>query len=322
MFRTPILIAAAFACLPTNAWSTRFADRWITVNPLGSITLELSDRSRVSGLKGWSLLPSSGFWGEFGAYRLVRDNEHAWNWKVGGFVELFRVGNDLSVAFISHIEFVANPHNNIRFNPRAVLWEEGFLLTKRAGRKFWQVGYFHRCKHDIDNIFPRTCNGSGCERSLIYGSVQGKLILPVVLPFREGEGTLVLRGDVFTIRQDDRIPSSFDQRLPRVDRALSAFGIIFHSRVPVRGELIGGFVTIYNSVQLFGDRSGFFTRFKSVEKATWHGGISAGIAIQGQVHMRLGISYEYLADTSINPFPERSHLVLFSLSILDPETIW
>lgn len=300
----------------------RFADRWVTVNPLAPITLGLADRSLTTAATEWTLLGSSGFWGEFGMYRLQRDNEHAWNSKIGGFVELFRVGSEWSLAFVSHIEFVANPHNNIRFNPRAVFWEEGFLLTKRAGRGYWQVGYFHRCKHDIDNILPTTCDGSGCQRSLIYGSLQGKLIFPVALPFRDWEGILVLRSDVFTILQDDRIPSKFEQRLPRVDRALSAIGIVLHSRVPLSGELIGGYVTLYNSFQLFGDRSGFFTRFTEVETVTWHGGVSAGIVLQGRTHLRLGISYERLADTAINPFPERSHLVMFGVTILDPQTMW
>ncbi len=315
MSRNVTLLAAALLCLPSTLWSMRFAERWITINPLAR-RLPISNRGE------WLPLPSSGFWGEFGAYRLVRDNEHAWNSKIGGFVELFRVRNDWSFAFVSHIEFVANPHNNIRFNPRAVFWEEGFLLTKRAGSGFWQIGYFHRCKHDIDNILPATCEGSGCERSLIYGSLQSKLILPVTLPFRNSEGAIVFRSDLFTILQDDRIPSSFDEHLPRIDRALGAFGLAFHSRLPLGGGLIGAYATVYNSIQLFGRRSAFFARFDNVEKATWHGGISAGLALQGQAHLRLNISYEYLADTGINPFPEDSHLVLISLIILDPQTMW
>ena len=235
---------------------------------------------------------------------------------------MFRVESDWSVAFLSHIEFVANPQNNIRFNPRAVFWEEGFLLTKRMGKGFWQLGYFHRCKHDIDDILPTTCDGSGCQRSLIYGSLQGKLILPVALPLRKGEGILLLRSDVFTILQDNRIPSSFDQLLPKVDRALSAVGVVFHARVPLTSELVGGFATLYNSVQFFGQRTGFFARFNSIETVTWHGGISAGVVLKGQAHVRLGISYEYLSDTAINPFPERSHLVMFSVTILNPQTMW
>lgn len=313
MLRITTLIAAVFTCLPSLAWSMRFAERWITINPLAQVP----SGSVSTGASEWTLLPSSGFWGEFGMYRLQRDNEHAWNTKIGGFVELLRTRSEWSLAFVSHIEFVANPHNNIRFNPRAVFWEEGFLLTKRAGRGYWQVGYLHRCKHDIDNILP-----SGFQRSLIYGSLQGKLLLPMTPPLRGAEGVVVLRADVFTILQDDRIPSRFDQRLPRVDRALSAIGIVLHSRVPLSGKLIGGYVTLYNSFQLFGDRSGFFTRFTEVETVTWHGGISAGVSLQGQAHLRLGISYEYLADTAINPFPERSHLVMFGVTILDPQTMW
>jgi hypothetical protein len=308
-----ILIASAF---PSTSLATRLTGRWVTINPLGAET--------ASNSGGFSLLDVTGFWGEFANYQIETDEEHAYNVKLGGFVEVFRIGQDWSLAFLSSAELVANRRGNLFFRPRATFWEEGFVLTKRfGGHRFWQLGYMHRCKHDVDNLGTYHCDGGGCERSLIYGSLQGKLLIPLGMG-HEGRpaSMLTLHSDLFTILQDDRNPESFSDRLPNVERAWGALGVDVHVRRSLHRDWLGAYLTAYSSLQLFGDEEGFFSRFNALDRATWHAGISGGIALQGAAHLRFGIAYEYMEDTSISPDPESSHLVSLSFTLVNSRSIW
>lgn len=314
--RLVFLVAMALGTLPAISSATRLTERWITINPLGVETTSSAD--------GFSLLDVTGFWGEFGVYGIETDIEHAYNIKLGGFIELFRSGRDWSLAFVSDTEWVANRRDGSFFRPRAAFWKEGFLFTRRsAGHRFWQLGYVHRCKHDVDNLGTDDCDGGGCERTLINGSLQGKLLIPLATG-HEGRPTsmLTLHGDVFTILQDERTPGRFSDRPPDYERALGAVGFNVHVRRPLRRDWLGVYANAYSSLQFFGGDEGFFSRFEELDRVTWHGGLSDGVALLGTAHLRLGIAYEYLEDTSINPYQESSHLVSFGFTVINAHSMW
>ncbi len=287
--------------------SQRFPERWITFNPI------MSQRNTTEE-ETWEVMSSAGGWGGFGGYRLLRDDDHAWVQELGVFVELFRFGSSRSLAFVSNIEFIANANNDIRFNPRAIFWEEGFIYTIRQTSAFWQIGYFHRCKHDVDNLLV------GTERSLIFGSLLGKYLIPFTLKER-GEGLIAFRADVYTIRQDDRIPSATSTFTPHVKRMLGTLGFTFHLR-ETASKPIGWYTTGWGGVNFFGKKEGVLPRFDTVSSATIGGGLSAGIMIIGAVHFRIGVSYEYQPDTGINPIPVHSHLLSIGIKIVDPTVMW
>jgi len=277
----------------------------MTLNPLA----DLSDRA-----EGTSWMHSSSGWAEFGAYRLARDGEHAWVQRLGAYLEMFRINDDASLAVIGNIEFIANPHNNIRFNPRAIFWEEGFLFTGRSGKNFWQIGYFHRCKHDVDNLLL------GSERSLIFGSLQGKYLIPFHMEEGRTEGLFTVRTDILTIRQDDRTP----QTTARLDlnRAIGSLAGLIHLRRQFENSVLGMYMTAWSGVSLYSPKDGIFNRLTSVGSATLNGGLAGGIAVHGNAHFRIGLTYEYLSDTGINPIPEHTHLLAFGLFILNPTSMW
>lgn len=286
----------------------RFPDRWIVLNPLLDTT-----RRVESGKLSW--MHSLSGWGEFGGYPRG-DSEHAWIQRLGAIIELVRIGENASLAFASEIEFIANPHNDIRFNPRAIFWQEGFLLTHRAGKNYWQIGYYHRCKHDVDNL------EAGRQRSLIYGSLLGKYIVPFYLTELPVEGVAVIRGDLYTIRQDARTPLLGLDENPNLRRMIGTLGGSAHLRGPLGGSLLGFFAMGWLGTNLYGDRAATYPVFDRVRTITVQGGIGGGIAITGAAHFRIGIAYEYLADTGINPLPERAHLVSLTIAVLNPVAMW
>jgi hypothetical protein len=283
----------------------RMPERWFTLNPLGGNTTASSDTTIfIHSVTGW---------GGFGAYRLARDAEHAWLQQLGAFIELLRIGNDQSLAFTSSIEFIADPHNDIRFNPRATFWEEGFLYTKRTGRGFWQIGYYHRCKHDVDNLIL------GKERSLIFGSVLGKYLLP--LKINTDEALAAFRLDIYTLRQDDRIPKHLQSTSLNWKRLLASAGANVHVREAGR-QLFGWYAGGWFTVNTFGGKESIVIRLDRIRELTFNGGVSAGIALRGKAHFRIGFTYEYLSDTGINPTPKRANLLSFGVTILDPNVTW
>jgi hypothetical protein len=314
--RLAVVVLLVANLVPTSTSATRLTGRWVTINPLATET--------TSNPGEFSLLDVTGFWGEFALYGVETDDEHSYNIKLGGLVEILRIGQDWSLSFLSSTELVANRRGGLFFRPRATFWEEGFVLTKRsAGRRFWQLGYMHRCKHDIDNLGTHHCEGSGCERSLIYGSLQGKLLIPLGIEDGGATGSLLaLHGDLFTILQDDRNPKSFSNRLPNMERAWGSFGINIRVRRPLHRDWLGAYLSAYSSLHLYGEEEGFFTRFETLDRVTWGAGVSAGVALSGNGHLRLGIAYEYMEDTSINPDPESSHLVSLSFTLISSHSMW
>jgi hypothetical protein len=52
------------------------------------------------------------------------------------------------------------------------------------------------------------------------------------------------------------------------------------------------------------------------------GGVAAGIALTGAAHFRIGLSYESLADTGINPIPESSRLLALTIAVVNPMAMW
>lgn len=291
--------------LAGSAFSQRYPDRFVTLNPL-------ADRSEQA--QGTSWMHTSGGWAEFGAYRLARDGEHAWIQRLGAYLEMFRINDDASLTVVGNIEFIANPDNNIRFNPRAVFWEEGFVYTQRSGKNYWQVGYFHRCKHDVDNLLL------GTERSLIFGSLQGKYLLPFSLDEGRTEGLFAVRTEILTIRQDDRTPLTTNKL--NLNDALGSLAGIVHLRQQLEQSVFGYYVTAWTGVSVYSTKAGIFNRFTSVDSATLNGGFSGGMAIHGNAHFRIGVTYEYISDTGINPVPEHTHLVSFGVTILNPAAMW
>ncbi len=188
-------LAAPFFA-PSSAYAVPFVDRGIVPDPLSR---------RIEGEGGF--LQSSSGWGEFSNYLASSDGEHAWDAKLGASVEVFRLRNLWSVDIGSDVELVASPNDDIHFKPRVFYWQESLFVMRRWKAVDWGIGYYHRCRHDIDNLDEyEMFNGEKLERVCIYDSVTLRAY-PDPIGWNWGGGAsgsarLTLDEHAYVLRQD------------------------------------------------------------------------------------------------------------------------
>lgn len=289
-----------------QANAQRPAERNIFINPLADSTL-----NRDMSMPGWA--NSFGGWGAFGGY-IKGDHDHAWYQELGAFSELYRFNNKSSLIFTAQIEFIADLHNNINFNPRAIFWEEGLFFMKKHKNIYWKLGYYHRCKHDIDNL------ALGFERSLIYGSLMGAVYYPV----RVLEDQKLLLGftqDVYTITYDSRMPKEVFDTEDNWYQLLTTSRLNFSLEQDFKNANSGFFLKAFSMFTLYSENEGMFDRFKSIKNVVIHPGFSTGIYLRGNSDIRLGFDYEYMPDTGIHIVPRKAHLLSFGIRVQNPRQL-
>lgn len=202
-----ILLAALLVgelLLAQSAFSQRLIERNIVLNPLANPNVDIDEDEEK-----W--FTQVGGWGAFGNYGAKSDFHHAWYQELGAYFEIYRRGNRSSLAITSQIEFIADPDNDIRFSPRSIFWEEGILYTSYRGGFYLQAGYYHRCKHDIDNL------ERGTERVPVYGSAMAKVIIPFSIT-GENDALFSLQYDHYTITWERRLPREYEEITPNWDQ--------------------------------------------------------------------------------------------------------
>jgi len=251
----------------------------------------------------------------FGKHTWIRDSRQAWYQDLTGFIELLQKGNT-SIIFQTGIEFIADPDNDIRFNPTAIFWEEGLLFTQKLSNSFFQAGYYHRCKHDIDNL------DTGYGRVLIYGSMMAKWIFPISLGSIIKDKSLVaVRADLYTIRQDHRYPEDLSVNKKNLKQLLGTTGISLNLNDSNKEKIIIPYFHGFSLLHLYSKHEGFMDRFSAINTINLDGGFSSGITIRGAFDFRLGIRYEYLSDTNIEIDPQGAHLFSIVIEVLNSDYI-
>lgn len=194
-------------------------DRIVIIDPLGD--------TAAAG-EGLALLPGTRLYGEFARYSSGSGTDHRWNAKLGGYGEFVRWDASWSIAVAGTMEVIVDPNNDISFNPRAIFWEEGLIISARApwsGNGAVQFGYMHRCKHDIDNAEKTTLGGEPEQRTLIYSGPFLRLlnrpakILDGPVELRVGGA---LRFDYFVHTLDSRWNPRYAESQPNLEDLTAA----------------------------------------------------------------------------------------------------
>lgn len=176
----------------------------------------LVDMARRPALQGVlpSMMGGAEMYRSWGSYQ----HEQAWQLRVHAVVEPYRfidVEDSNAIQWTSSLEFhqelTANPMNDIGFNPRTARWEEQLLI--HASGSWWsaRAGWFHRCKHDIDNTeSPNDAEQpdySPVRRTLI---LSGPSLGALTQPITSGDWSFRLAGGAewYVVNDDYRSPST------------------------------------------------------------------------------------------------------------------
>jgi hypothetical protein len=291
-----IIYVILFAFLfPSEIFSQRMSERMVIFNPL--FNTEKNPGDKISWIN------SMGGWGEFGGYVYEDDDIHAWYQKLGAFLEFFRINDKKSLSVFSNIEFIADPHNDINFNPRAIFWEEAFLYTQRLGKDFWQAGYYHRCKHDVDNL------DYGYERSQIFGSIMGRYIHSLnTITF------ISLKFDLYTILQDYRKSESLVIKGTDLKDLSFSTAINFNVKHPLN-SFTGVHFSSFIQADFSSSKSGLFQKLAGINKISFNGGAETGIYFYNNARFLLTLRYEYFSDNGIYFNQVKSNLLSIGVSL-------
>ncbi len=131
---------------------------------------------------------------------------------------------------------------------------------------------------------------------------------------------LAFRTDLYTVRQDYRLPRMYDRPDPNVNNLLGSFRGIFHYQ-KLYSNTLGIFINGYSMLIIYSQNEGMLDSLQSFQNAKVNAGLSGGLVINGNANIRLAINYEYLADTGILINPASGHLISFGVMGKNPLTI-
>jgi hypothetical protein len=186
------------------------------------------------------------------------DRALAWDFKVGGQIELARWRDRVSVSGLLGHELVASPDNAAAFDPRGALWEEALMLAGRAGRVAWRTSYFFRCRHDIDNYAPPDSippdkRYVSTARVLILQGAQVALFSPDLTVGRRISLRASASVEAFTLNYDKRRPVS--RRGPDWGRAKGAGTMALRAGLPLNATT-AAYASGWGSLMVFGAEAG------------------------------------------------------------------
>lgn len=289
----------------TISYAQRQVERNLILHPLNDTTKTFNGK-KVSLAHNFSAFAS------FGKYIGIKDKDHEWYQQIGSMMELARFRNNSSIVVVSHIQLFADPNNDINLNPRAIFWEEGLFYAWKGKSRFYKAGYYHRCKHDVDNLII------GEERGLIFGSFLFETIFPVAT--NSGDLLFSLRNDLYTIRQDYRKPKFLNDKIPDLEKILTTFRGNFHYQTLFTSQL-GIYINGYTMLNIYSKNIGLVDRFQKLQKVNMNLGLSSGLVIKGNAQIRLGFNYEYLTDSNIGIPLKPTHLLSFGIMGISPFAI-
>lgn len=249
--------------------------------------------------------------GAEGAMHLTRETaDHRWNVALGGALEVIG-GAQWNVQFETVVDLVVDPGNDIGFNPRAFIWHEALVVTRAAGAQQWQLGYVHRCKHDVDNLERYETTGIYEQRSIMLGSVMARWRrLPIEVA---GWGVRPLvQADAFILRQDQRFPVATRDLVPKANENLASLraaleverqvtprlrvGAAFDARATVAAEEVQG---------------------SGSETLRWDGSVELFATVLGDArHVRIFVRHEELHDTLLRTDPRPASLTSIGLRLM------
>lgn len=257
-----------------------------------------------------ALFAANSFWSTVEHGMNSVQDQFGWTIQFGGTVEFVRWGEHASLFAINNMELTADTHNDIHFNPRGAFWEEGVMFARHTKSLDYELGFIHRCRHDVDNADSAAVFGVGEERTLIYNSLAQRVILGT---YNVVDSSVALRpwfkAEEYLVREDYRIPKA-DSNLGTSFRTLAASlgaGVVidlYHnasSMIYTRAEILASF---------FGTTSDFFRRFTTIKTITLDDHVEIGYAFSGKAtKLQLFVGWQRFDDDASTPIPKNNEFL-------------
>lgn len=235
-------------------------------------------------------------WGEFSRYIARTDLIHFWTSRLGGSAELYRYQNQLSLVIASDIELVSGSNSTIYFEPRAVYWQEYLSMFTALPAGTFSFGFYHRCKHDMDNLNQLIRYGETNARVAIYDSIiLGFSFTPLIYRWDTPFGLTTqlkpyLRNHWYVITSDIAYLQTDDYEYEDLKDTLM---------IGAQIELLryGQLMLFFNSLMMLD----FYVKHESMKvPVDWS--LEAGVALLGNAaRLELIIRYEKFFETGVEP---------------------
>lgn len=257
------------------------------------------------------ILAGADLYGEF-ARTLRGDSDHRWSARVGGSANIVRSDSTFSLDMLGMTEIIIDPNNDIAFNPRAIFWEEGLAATFRAiTRLDLQLGFSHRCKHDIDNL------ETGVERTLIYSSLYARTLTHRLAV----DNALTLRGalrlDGYLYRLDSRSEAAAVGGAPNIEDLIASGAATLRIDWQPWSTPLGLALTATAGGGLF-DASGGATVLGNTASLD----LALVTEQPGSGSAALFVRWEHLRDAAIDPRPRGAALLWIGARIGATNRMW
>jgi|GEM_PF-6268908 len=136
-----------------------------------------------------------------------RDEALKYNLVFGGAGIFYRWDNSaLWFSVVGNV--IANPYNDIGFDPYGASWQEEIRYSHDFGYGIWEIGFSHRCRHEIDNFDPGEMQDEPTKRVTLYaGPVFGFLSKKIDISNRI-DFTWGIDGQYIVVASDHRSPEN------------------------------------------------------------------------------------------------------------------
>jgi hypothetical protein len=142
------VVVLLLTCLPILGNTIGLSHAGFFYNPL---------KDELDTKKIHQFVPSADLMMGFSVYTNSLSDRYTYNALIDGYAELYRYDNRLSFSFIGESELIANKFGNDYswlngFNPRGITWTLGLIANLKTKIGYWQFGWSHYCKHNIDSV--------------------------------------------------------------------------------------------------------------------------------------------------------------------------
>lgn len=260
---------------------------------------------------GNGICPSAYGWGEFARFVYRTDQNHYWMAKLGAYGEFFRIQDRFSLVLNSDLQLTASSNNLfIAFGPRAFYWHESLVFYMKFGQSTFGAGYYHRCKHDVDNLNIFLMNNVYYARTLIWDSIVLKWTLRPVnvkLSDKLSFDVMAFADNHYYVIKQDGVSAEYGSRVPSYTNLIDTVSIGARLDFPA-GMVVHWYIQPQMTFDLYHIEGATFLTTDCF--------LETGVGLNGKAFdFDIFMRYETIYDTGVDPFLTSGEYVMLGLKV-------